>query len=116
MQRLLVLIAIYIGGYFLVWIIRKISELVQFYEYLNKLNQLKSVTDNIDIDLAEEEFKRMNIETSSIIDRLQEKFKISISSSVPSVYDYIKADELAQKAKRRKAQPQKQYFRRRYWR
>lgn len=116
MQGLLVLIAIYIGGYFLVWIIRKISALVQFYKYLDKLNQLRPVIDNIDLGVAEEEFKRVNMQTSSTIDRLQKKFKISVSSTVPSISDYIKADELAQKAKRRKAQPRKQYFRRRYWR
>lgn len=105
MQGILIFLAIYLIGYILYLIVSKIIELDKYYKYLKKLEQFRPMIEKIDLELTENEFKKLIMQMELTKDRLYKKYKIGSPESVPLMSDFIKADALAQRKMRRSSRP-----------
>jgi hypothetical protein len=110
---ILIVFVAYLGIAFLRWLLRKISELQDYYKYLDKLKLLERKVTNIDMSSLDNEVLSLTVDARSVFDRIKMNHISTDNSDDASIDKYL-AKPKPKKAVNKKDKKFRRRFHRRY--
>lgn len=117
MEVLLIILAIVIIPWLVVWVFKKIRAILKHIRYSKTLVSMESSIHSVPLQAIESELTRLNSVSVSLFGRLESQYKVRNEPEPKSLLHYISHDQAVQRAMRKKPlrSGQSRYYRRRWY-